>query len=114
MTTPQRTILITGATSGIGFAAVKSLQKKGFKVALTGRNPEKVTEAARVTGASGYVLDVAKEEDCLSVTREIEADIGPLWGLINNAGIWLEGDFENYAATDIRHVLETNTLGTML
>ncbi len=114
MESSNRLILITGATSGIGLAAVTTLKKSGFQIVLTGRSLEKVNEACARTGCSGYVLDVAQEQDCLATVRQVEKDHGPIWGLINNAGIWLEGDFEDYAPDDIRQVLETNTLGTMM
>lgn len=113
MNKDNRVILVTGATSGIGLATVKNLKSSGFQVVLTGRNSEKVAACATDAGVPGYVLDVADENSCDTVVKKVEAEIGPIWGLVNNAGIWLEGDFEDHTTSQIRSVMETNTLGTM-
>ncbi|MCZ4282272.1 SDR family oxidoreductase [Kiloniella laminariae] len=110
----NRTVLVTGATSGVGLATVQTLKSSGYNVVLTGRNPDKVAECAQKTGTSGYVLDVSSETSCSKVVAQVEQEVGPLWGLVNNAGIWLEGNFETHTPADIRSVMETNTLGTML
>jgi short-subunit dehydrogenase len=65
-------------------------------------------------GVPGYHLDVANEDHIQNVVIKIKADHGAVWGLVNNAGIWLEGEFAEHATKDIRNVIETNTLGTML
>ncbi len=113
MSKKDRIILVTGATSGVGQATVKTLKNKGYQVVLTGRNTDKVAHCSAEVGVPGYTLDVANEGECASVIKQVEAEVGPLWGLVNNAGIWLEGDFENHSSSDIRSVIETNTLGTM-
>ncbi|MBL4906165.1 MAG: SDR family oxidoreductase, partial [Sneathiella sp.] len=113
MDNKNRLILVTGATSGIGLATAKTLKENGYNVILTGRNPDKVSACANEIGVPGYALDVASEEDCASVVNQIEAENGPLWGLVNNAGIWLEGEYETHTSSQIRSVIETNTLGTM-
>ncbi|WP_419903935.1 SDR family oxidoreductase [Kiloniella sp.] len=109
----NRVVLITGATSGIGLATAEKLKASGYHPVLTGRNPEKVKTCAEELGIPGYTLDVANEVDCAKVIKSVETDIGPIWGLINNAGIWLEGSFDEYSTADIRAVMETNTMGTM-
>ncbi|WP_085901861.1 SDR family NAD(P)-dependent oxidoreductase [Kiloniella majae] len=109
----NKVVLITGATSGIGLATVEKLKDVGYRPVLTGRNPDKVKSCAEKLNIPGYQLNVASEEDCTRIIEAVEQDIGPIWGLVNNAGIWLEGSFEDYSAADIRTVMETNTLGTM-
>lgn len=112
--TDRKLIIVTGATSGIGLALITRLQDAGYFPILTGRNPEKVMGLARETGAPGYHLDVADEDAIQSTIAQIKADHGPVSGLVNNAGIWLEGAFSEHTTDDIRAVVETNTLGTML
>jgi short-subunit dehydrogenase len=112
--TDRKVIIVTGATSGIGLALVNRLRDAGYLPILTGRNPEKVADMARETGVPGYHLDVADEDNIQSVIARIKADHGPVSGLVNNAGIWLEGEFSEHSTGDIRAVIETNTLGTML
>jgi len=110
----RKNIIVTGATSGIGLALIHHLQDAGYSPILTGRNPEKVADLSHEIGVPGYQLDVSDEEQLTKTVTQIKADHGPVWGLINNAGIWLEGDFTTHSTKDIRAVIETNTLGTML
>lgn len=107
-------IVVTGATSGLGKAIVIALLEAGLQPVLTGRNAEKVAALAAKLGVAGYRLDVSDPEDIAVVTAQIMRDLGPVDGLINNAGIWLEGDFESYSATQIQAVMDTNTTGTIL
>lgn len=110
----DRTTIVTGATSGFGLALVRRLRDAGYRPILTGRNPEKVADLATRESVPGYALDVADDAAARDITAQIEKEQGPLWGLVNNAGIWLEGPFAEYSLEDIRAVMNTNTLGTML
>jgi short-subunit dehydrogenase len=110
----SKTIIVTGATSGLGLALVEGLRQAGFHPVLTGRNSAKVAELAAEKSVPGYTLDVADAAAVRDVTARIGSEHGPVAGLINNAGIWLEGAFESHSSADIRSVMDTNTLGTML
>ncbi|AZV79041.1 SDR family oxidoreductase [Parasedimentitalea marina] len=107
-------IVVTGATSGLGLALVERLLASGFQPVLTGRNGDKVARAAADLGVPGYQMDVADAGSIQRVSAQIIADLGPIDGLINNAGIWLEGDFDTYSAEQIQRVIDTNTTGTIL
>ena len=108
------TIVVTGATSGLGLALVESLKDVGYHPVLTGRNGDKVASLAAHLGVTGYQLDVADAQAIRRVSAQIIADLGPIDGLINNAGIWLEGEFETYSAEQIQKVVDTNCTGTIL
>jgi len=108
-----KNILITGATSGIGLALIEPLKTAGFTPILTGRNAAKTADLAAQHTVAGYRLDVANPAEIPAITNQIKSDHGPLHGLINNAGIWLEGDFDKYSAADIKSVMDTNTMGTI-
>ncbi len=110
----NKTVVVTGATSGIGLALISQLRDAGYVPILTGRNADKVTALAASHKVPGYCLDVADTKAITSVTAQIEADHGPIWGLVNNAGIWLEGDFTDYSVQEIKSVMDTNTLGTIM
>ncbi len=110
----RKNIIVTGATSGIGLALIHRLQDAGYYPILTGRNPRKVADLSHEIGIPGYQLDVSCEDQIQKTVTQIKADHGPVWGLINNAGIWLEGEFVKHSTKDIQAVIETNTLGTML
>ena len=108
------TIVVTGATSGLGLALVRQLIAAGYQPVLTGRNIEKVGSLASELGVAGYQMDVADTASIQRVSAQIVDDLGPVDGLINNAGIWLEGDFETYSTDQIQQVMDTNTTGTIL
>jgi len=110
----RKNIIVTGATSGIGLALVHRLKDAGYNPILTGRNPEKVMNLSYKIGVPGYQLDVSDEEQITKTVAQIKVDYGPVWGLVNNAGIWLEGEFTTHSTKDIRAVVETNALGTIL
>lgn len=110
----SKTNIVTGATSGLGLALISALNSEGYNPILTGRSLEKVKALSTELNVPGYQLDVADPQAIRSVTAEITAAHGPISGLINNAGVWLEGDFETYTPDAIRSVLDTNTTGTIL
>jgi len=110
----SKTIIVTGATSGLGLAMTEALKEAGYAPILTGRNAAKVAKLSADMGVAGYQLDVSDAGAVEMVTAQIAADHGPIAGLINNAGIWLEGAFEGYTPAAIQAVIDTNTTGTIL
>lgn len=110
----SKTIVVTGATSGLGLALINALKTQGYNPILTGRDAGKVAALALDMGVPGYQLDVSDPQSIQTVTGDIMRDHGPVYGLINNAGIWLEGEFETYTPGAIKKVMDTNTTGTIL
>ncbi len=110
----SKTIIVTGATSGLGLAIITALKEAGYVPILTGRNAAKVAKLSADMDVAGYQLDVSDAGVIETVTAQISADHGPIAGLINNAGIWLEGEFKTYSPAAIQAVIDTNTTGTIL
>ncbi|MEM8694326.1 MAG: SDR family oxidoreductase [Pseudomonadota bacterium] len=110
----SKKIIVTGATSGLGLAVIRALKTEGYDPILTGRSIKKVNALSTDLNVPGYQLDVSDPQSIQSATKKITTDLGPIYGLINNAGIWLEGDFEGYTPAAIQTVLDTNTTGTIL
>ncbi|WP_372920288.1 SDR family oxidoreductase [Salegentibacter sp.] len=106
-TSPQKTILITGASSGIGKSIGEFLQDKGFKVYGTSRNPQKVTGSKFQLLA----LDVTKNESISSAVNEVIEKEGRLDVLVNNAGVGITGPIEETPDEEIRKAFETNYFG---
>ncbi len=107
-------VLITGGSSGIGKATARMLHARGAKVAICGRNEERLRKAAEETGAIGIPADVSDEAD---VTRLVARTIDQLGGydvLINNAGIGTFAPLIETTSDEMRRVWETNVLGAML
>lgn len=84
-----KTALITGGTTGIGFAAAKSFQSEGAKVAIAGQNETRLQEAAAALGNGVLAIraDVASVSEIEAMTSEVEAKLGGLDVLFVNAGI---------------------------
>ena len=104
--------LVTGATSGIGAAAVRSLHDKGFIVYGAGRRLDRLNALAgdRVFPLE---LDVTDAESREAAIARIIAEQGRIDVLVNNAGYGAQGAIEDTALDDARRQLEVNVLGPM-
>ena len=106
--------MITGGSSGIGRAIAQALIAGGARVAITGRDKQRLTDAARELGAHPIHADVSLEADVLRTYREVLQQFGDLDILVNNAGI---GSFKNLVDFDLASfeaVFATNVTGAML
>lgn len=106
----KRTVLITGATSGIGEACVNKFQKHLWKVIATGRNEAKL-EKFKKSGIETFKLDVTKQEDINKlithiVNLNIKIDV-----LVNNAGYGQFGTVEEITDEQARAQFNTNVFG---
>jgi retinol dehydrogenase 14 len=82
-----KTVLITGATSGIGFAAARELARRGARVVMVGRDPARTAEAAAASGDVSYLLcDFSSFADIRRLASEFRARHDRLDVLVNNAG----------------------------
>lgn len=107
-------VLITGGSSGIGRAAAQMLAKAGARVAITGRDPERLAEAAKSLGVVGIQADVSKEADVLRTFREVKEKLGDLDVLINNAGVGVLKELTEMDLASFQAVFATNVTGAML
>src|SRR5580700_5267973 len=106
-----RTVIVTGASQGIGAALVKTFLERGYSVVANSRNMTKSgafvpsDKLALVDGDIGQIATAAKiAETATSKFRSIDA-------LINNAGIFFSKPFTNYTAADFRALASTNLEG---
>jgi NAD(P)-dependent dehydrogenase (short-subunit alcohol dehydrogenase family) len=110
-----RTVLVTGATSGIGRRFAKVLADAGAAVAVTGRRADRLAALDRaITDGGGrcaaVVLDVTDDARIAPAFDEAEAELGPIDILVNNAGMNLPGlvldrtidEFDSVLKTDLR------------
>lgn len=115
MNLKDKRILITGGSLGIGKAAAKLLADGGAKVIITGRDPMRLEEAAKETGAYPIVADVAKPADVDKTYLIIEDEFGGLDALVNNAGIG--GKFphlDELQIEDLEEVYRVNVFGAAM
>jgi 3-oxoacyl-[acyl-carrier protein] reductase len=107
-------VLITGGSSGIGRAAAQMLAEAGARVAITGRDPERLAEAAQSLGVVGIQADVANEADVLRTFAELKEKLGDLDVLINNAGMGVLKELIDQDRASFEAVFATNVTGVML
>ena len=87
-----RVAIVTGGTRGIGAAISEMLKDNGFAVAATyGGNDQRAEAFTQQTGIPAYKWDVSDFDACQEGAAKIEADIGPVDVLVNNAGITRDG-----------------------
>ncbi len=110
--TEQRTIIITGGSSGIGKAAATELAKQGNNVIITGRNPERTKAVADEIGGTGYVVDFEKLDSIRAFADTILATYPRIDVLANNAG----GMYNSHELTadGFERTIQTNYLAPFL
>jgi acetoacetyl-CoA reductase len=101
--------LVTGGTRGIGAAISVALHEAGYSVAATyGGNDAAATAFTEATGIAVYKWDVGDFEACKAGVAQIEADLGPVEVLVNNAGITRDGMLHRMTPENWRAVITTN------
>ncbi len=101
--------LVTGGTRGIGAAIAVALQEAGYKVAATyGGNDTAANAFNEQTGISVHKWDVGDFEACKAGIAQVEADLGPVEVLVNNAGITRDGFLHRMTPESWRAVMATN------
>ncbi|HUP39856.1 MAG TPA: SDR family NAD(P)-dependent oxidoreductase [Vicinamibacterales bacterium] len=114
MNLTNATALVTGGSSGIGLAIAKSLIAAGSRVAITGRNQNRLTAAAKAIGAHPITADVSSEDDVKRTYREFFEKFGHLDILVNNAAFGERRALVDMDRAAFDAVLQTNVMGTML
>jgi NAD(P)-dependent dehydrogenase (short-subunit alcohol dehydrogenase family) len=110
------TIVITGTSTGIGFATALALGRAGHSVAATMRNPSRAPGLAELAARENLpisvsTLDVDDDASVREGMRSIANELGPIDVLVNNAGIERTGSVEELPLSEIRAVMETNYFG---
>jgi short-subunit dehydrogenase len=113
-----RTVLLTGATGGIGRAAALRLAGEGAKVVLFARSESPLRAlAAEIVAAGGEALatpgDVVSRDDCARAVAESSRRFGGLDALVNNAGVGYLRAVGEATDEEIVHQIDVNLLGTM-
>ena len=108
----SRVALVTGGSRGIGAAISAALKAEGYTVAATyDGNDEKATAFTAKTGIKTYKWDVSDYDACTSGITQVEADLGKIEVLVNNAGITRDAPFHKMTRDQWTDVLRTNLDG---
>jgi 3-oxoacyl-[acyl-carrier protein] reductase len=108
------TVLVTGGSNGIGRAIAETLIEGGARVAITGRDEQRLAAAAAAIGAHPIHADVAKEPDVLRTYAELFGAFGHLDVLVNNAGFGVLAPLVEMDTASFERVFATNVTGAML
>ena len=104
-----RVAVVTGGTRGIGAAISRALAAAGYKVAATYHgNDEAAGRFKAETGVAVYKWDVASYDECVAGLAKVQAELGPVDVLVNNAGITRDGFFHKMTPEQWTAVINTN------
>lgn len=109
------TVIITGASSGIGLALAAAYLERGFNVVGNGRDAGRLNAAAATLGHKDRFLavagDVASPATAYELFAQAEARFGPAAILVNNAGLFLPKPVADYSEDDVGRMVDTNLKG---
>ena len=115
----NKTIIITGASSGIGKELAIRLAKKNTKLVIAARNKQRLGEVANQCRAKGsgvlvVAADVANKADCKNIIEETVKAFGGIDILVNNAGITMWAEFEKVTNLEaLEQIMQVNFFGSM-
>ncbi len=108
----SRVALVTGGTRGIGAAISTALKDAGYKVAANyAGNDEAAAAFSKETGIPTFKWSVADYDACAEGVKKVEAELGPVEVLINNAGITRDAPFHKMTPQQWKEVIDTNLSG---
>ncbi len=111
----DQTVLVTGASSGIGRAVALAFAAAGARVALVARRRAALEEVARLAGGETAVLpaDVTNREDVRACFAEAKARFGRIDVVVNNAGVLLPAPVAEITSADLDAMLRVNLFGAL-
>jgi len=108
----SKVALVTGGSRGIGAAISIALKNAGYTVAANyAGNDAAAAQFTAATGIPTYKWSVADYDACAAGVRQVEADLGPVAVLVNNAGITRDSMFHKMTPEQWREVIDTNLSG---
>jgi NAD(P)-dependent dehydrogenase (short-subunit alcohol dehydrogenase family) len=117
MSTSDKTVVITGATSGIGLGLAEAFLKEGYNVVGTGRSTERLQATAAKLNAGdrflGVAGDIGKPESATNVFEQAVAKYGKVDMLVNNAGIFTAKPFVQFTPAEVEEQISTNLKGVL-
>lgn len=110
-----KVVAITGGTGGIGLAVARACSAAGMRVALGDLDREASAQAAEALGgpACGLAVDVTDRDSFATFLAEVEGRLGPLYALVNNAGVLHTGPFVEASPESVRLQVEVNLGGVL-
>jgi 3-oxoacyl-[acyl-carrier protein] reductase len=112
----MRNVVVTGGSRGIGLGVARRLTEAGFRaIAIARKESSELTSAIQETRAIQFIpFDLAEVEAIGDLVKTVRKDFGPIYGLVNNAGISAEGALALMHNSQIEQVVRLNTLSPMV
>lgn len=107
-----KAFLVTGAGGGVGGATARLLARLGARLAITDVNAARLEATAKATGAIPLLGDLTAVSTCDEIIARATAALGRLDGLVNAAGIWVEGDSAEATEADWTACIDVNLKAT--
>jgi 3-oxoacyl-[acyl-carrier protein] reductase len=114
-------VIVTGGSRGIGLAVVRRLAKAGYNVmALARKESPELREAIQEAGRSGvgaiafHAFDLAQTDDMAALVKQLRNDLGPIFALVNNAGMSIDGTLALASPAQIEQVVRLNVVSPIL
>jgi len=108
----KKVIIISGGSDGLGYSIAKRLAKEN-KVIILARNEKKLQVAAKEIKCEYEVCDVSKYSNCITAIESVIKKYNRIDYLINNAGMWIEGEVDSNEDMQISEAVNVNLLGTI-
>jgi NAD(P)-dependent dehydrogenase (short-subunit alcohol dehydrogenase family) len=108
---PQKAVLVTGASSGIGLQIAETLAANGYYVYAGARKAADLERLDAMENMSSLRLDVTLQEDIDKAVEFVKGEGRGLWGIVNNAGVVMLGSLVANSERDVRTTFEINVLG---
>jgi 3-oxoacyl-[acyl-carrier protein] reductase len=116
-----RNVIVTGGSRGLGLAMARALAAAGYRVIAAARSLSAELTAARdAAGVEGRgaiefrAWDLSDLGQIATVVRGLRSDFGPLYGLVNNAGLGTSGILSNMRDQDIQRLIQLNTVSPIM
>ena len=116
----MRNVIVTGGSRGLGLAMTCALSLAGYRVIAVARSLSAELTAARqaAPASSGAIefraCDLSDLNQIAAFVRTLRSDFGPIYGLINNAGLGTSGILANMRESDIQRLIQLNTVAPIL
>jgi 3-oxoacyl-[acyl-carrier protein] reductase len=114
-----RNVIVTGGSRGLGLGMASKLAKQGYRaIAIARKESQELTavmQAGTEPGCIHFVpFDLADLEGIAGLVKKLRKDFGPIYGLVNNAGISVDGALAMLQISQMEQVLRVNTLSPMV
>src|ERR1700730_8485768 len=117
----MQNVIVTGGSRGLGLAMARTLAAAGYRIIAVARsNTEELTMASRAAADDGRgaievrACDLSDFGQIRPLVKALRADFGPIYGLVNNAGLGTSGVLGNMRDEDIQRLIQLNTVSPIL